>query len=198
MPKTTDTKKHLPTSDRIYDAAVSLMFERGYHGTSMRDVASSVGIQMSSLYHHFPSKQALLFRIMNQTMDDLIANARVAFAIEGSPREKLISGITSHVNFHAQNNMENFITDSELRSLEPEERKLIVAKRDNYSALFRAVIEDGQSQGQFRQADTSVALAALFSMISSVPAWFKPSGRLSLDSVAQEISFLFLDGLTRN
>lgn len=197
MPRTSNSKQQIPTSDRIHSAAVSLFFERGYHGTSMRDVAAAVGIQMSSLYHYFPSKQSLLFSIMNQTMDDLIDNAKMAFDIDAQPREKLIAGITSHVNFHAQKYMENFITDSELRSLDTAERKKIVAKRDNYSSLFRAVIEDGQSRGDFRKADVSVSLAAMFSTISSVPAWFKPNGRLTLDQVAKEISLLFLDGISR-
>ncbi len=197
MARIANSKQQVPTLERIRTASVALIFERGYHGTSMRHVAAEVGIQMSSLYHYFPSKQSLLMDIMDRTMDDLIINAKAAISKDSTPREKLIAGITEHVNFHAENHMENFITDSELRSLDGNERLAIIAKRDEYSSLFQTVIEDGQSSGEFRKADISVVLAALFSMISSVPTWFKPSGRLSLDSVAVEIATIFLDGLER-
>lgn len=191
------SKQQLSTLDRILDSAVQLFFERGYHGTSMRDVAAVVGIQMSSLYYHFPSKQSLLLDIMERTMNDLIDNAHEALLLPKTPREKLISGITRHVNFHAQKHRENFITDSELRSLDETAKLLIISKRDEYSSLFRNIIKDGQDLGDFRRTDISVALAALFSMISSVPIWFNPSGKLSLDKVAIEIATIFLDGISQ-
>ena len=59
------------TSEVIYAAAVDLMYERAYHGTSVREVARASGIQMASVYYHFPSKQALLIEVMSRTLRDL-------------------------------------------------------------------------------------------------------------------------------
>ena len=68
------------TEQSIYQAAVRLIFERGYHGTSLRAVAGEVGLQMASLYYYFPSKQDLLLQIMRHTMGDLTATVERAIA----------------------------------------------------------------------------------------------------------------------
>ncbi|MSW38736.1 MAG: TetR family transcriptional regulator [Actinobacteria bacterium] len=186
---------HLPTIERIRSAAVDLMFERGFHGTSMRDVAARVGIQMSSLYHHYPSKQSLLIDIMESTMNDLIGLAKQVMDVESDPKSQLGAAIRMHVSYHAQRSKENFITDSELRSLDEVARASVVALMDRYSAMFRKCLVAGQKAGTFRSADPSVVLAALFGTISSVPTWYKPGGRLSLDAIADEIVNMFFIGI---
>lgn len=189
------TANETPTVERIRNAAVELMFERGFHGTSLRDVAGRVGIQMSSLYHHFPSKQALLMDIMHTTMDELLARTESVMTDELDPTQRLAAGISTHVRFHAERRMENFITDSEIRSLEPANREVIVRLRDEHSARFRKALEEGKSQGRFHYGDASVVLASMFSMISAVPTWYRPDGRLSLAAIAQEITGILLHGI---
>jgi len=191
----TSAPTSLPTIERIRSAAVDLMFERGFHGTSMREVASRVGIQMSSLYHHYPSKQSLLIYIMESTMNDLIGLAKQVMDVESDPKSKLGAVIRMHVSYHALRRKENFITDSELRSLDEVARASIVSLMDSYSAMFRKCLVAGQKAGTFRSADPSVVLAALFGTISSVPTWYKPGGRLSLDAIADEIVNMFFIGI---
>lgn len=187
----------VPTAERIRGAAVELMFERGFHGTSLRDVSAQVGVQMSSLYHHFPSKQALLMDIMSRTMEELLTVTGEAMRADLDPTQRLTAGIATHVRFHAERRMENFITDSEIRALEPENREVIVAMRDQHTARFRAALEEGKAEGRFAYGDASVVLASMFSMISAVPTWYRPNGRLSLDAIATEITGIFLHGVQR-
>jgi AcrR family transcriptional regulator len=191
----TSAPTNLPTIERIRSAAVDLMFERGFHGTSMREVAARVGIQMSSLYHHYPSKQSLLVDIMESTMNDLIGLAKRVMDAETDPKSQLGAAIRMHVSYHAQRRKENFITDSEIRSLDEDARAKVVSLRDRYSAMFRKSLVAGQKAGTFRTADPSVVLAALFGTISSLPTWYKPGGRLSLDAIADEIANMFFVGI---
>ncbi|MEI6405584.1 MAG: TetR/AcrR family transcriptional regulator [Actinomycetes bacterium] len=191
----TSAPTNLPTIERIRSAAVDLMFERGFHGTSMREVAARVGIQMSSLYHHYPSKQSLLVDIMESTMNDLIGLAKQVMDVESDPKSQLGAAIRMHVSYHAQRRKENFITDSEIRSLDDDARASVVSLMDRYSAMFRKCLVAGQKAGTFRSADPSVVLAALFGTISSVPTWYKPGGRLSLDAIADEIVNMFFIGI---
>ena len=186
-----------PTIERVRGAAVELMFERGFHGTSLRDVASRVGIQMSSLYYYFPSKQALLMDIMVSTMQELVDQVAAVMVDTLPPADRLSAGIAKHVSFHAERRMENFIADSELRALEPENRAIIVKLRDQHTAAFRKALEEGAAVGQFTYRDASVVLASLFSMISSVPTWYRPDGRMTLEMIAAEISEIFLHGISR-
>lgn len=172
------------------------MFERGYHGTSLRDVSAMAGIQMSSLYYHFPSKQALLVDIMDATIRDLVDQVTSVMVEDLPPADRLVAGISQHVRFHAERRMESFIADSELRALEPENRQLIVGMRDDYTAAFRRALEQGAELGQFAFQDVSVVLSALFSMINTVPTWYRPEGRMTLDMIGQEIGSIFLRGVS--
>jgi AcrR family transcriptional regulator len=171
------------------------MFERGYHGTSLRDVAKVVGVQMSSLYYYYPGKQALLVDVMRTTLTDLIAE--VGAAIDGAPdpRAKLIAGMRAHIMFHAERRKENVIADSEIRSLEPEQRPAIIALRDAYERLFADVLEDGRRTGAFELADVRVALAALLAMTNGVATWYRPRGRLALTTVADQYCGILLGGI---
>ena len=183
------------TGDAICRAAVDLMFERGYHGTSLRDVAKAVGVQMSSLYYYYPGKQALLVDVMRTTLTDLIAEVGAAIDHAPDPRAKLIAGMRAHVMFHAERRKENFIADSEIRSLEPGERPAIIALRDAYERLFCAVLAQGRSDGVFEVADVRVALTALLAMTNGVATWYRPRGRLALTDVADQYCALLLGGI---
>lgn len=185
-----------PRTDRaIYDAAVRLIYERGYHGTSLRAVATEVGVQMSSLYYHFPSKQDLLMAIMNRAMNDLIDTVEGAVSRATGPEERLRSAIRAHVLFHAERRKEAFIVDAELRALEPANRGLVVELRDRYEGVFAAILREGAEQGVFRVPDAKLAVFALMAMCTGVAVWYRPGGGLSLERIADIYTDLFLSGV---
>ncbi len=183
------------TGETVYEAAVDLMYERGYHGTSLRDVARAVGVQMSSLYYYHASKQALLVAIMERTTADLIATVAEAMEAAETPRERLVAGMRAHVMFHAARRKENFIADSEIRSLERDERKAIVAMREQYERMYVDVLEEGRASGAFVELDVPVTLAGLFAMLNGVAVWYRPRGRLSLPEIADQYCAIFLNGI---
>ncbi len=183
------------TEREIYSAAVRLISERGYHGMSFRALASEVGLQMSSLYYHFPSKQDLMMAIMSRTMADL--GGTVEAAIDGidDPMERLAAAIRGHVLFHAHRRMEAFVTDSELRAIEPANRTAMVQKRDEYEGIFKRLLEEGIRAGAFRPHDVSLATYAVMAMCTGMAVWYRPEGRLSLEEIADAYASLFLEGI---
>ena len=183
------------TGTEVYDRAVELMAARGYHGTSLRTVAGAVGVQMSSLYYYFPSKQALLMEIMRRTLTDIIAEVKTAIADAEGPAAKFEAGIRAHVEFHANRRLEILITDSELRALEPKNRPKIVKLRDRYGKIFIEILEDGCDQGVFDVPDTRVAMSALLLMTSDVVTWYHPEGRLTIPEIADQYVRLCLHGV---
>ncbi|MCD5422856.1 TetR/AcrR family transcriptional regulator [Rhodococcus pyridinivorans] len=184
------------TGELIYDCAVDLMYERGFHGTSLRDVAKAVGVQMSTLYYYYNSKQALLLFIMTRTTNALSEMVRAAMKPGQTPIEQLERAITAHVEFHAQRPKEARIAETELRSLEPENLKEIVTIRDEYEEIFATAIKAGQICGDFGSADVRITVRAMLVALTDVANWFKPDGRLTLDEVSATYRNLFLDGLS--
>jgi AcrR family transcriptional regulator len=185
------------TRQAIYWAMVHSIYLNGYNGAPLREVASSVGIRMPSLYHHFSSKQDLLLEIMRRTMNDLTES--VSEAIEGcdpsDPEKRLRAAITAHVVFHAERREEAFVTDSELRALDPRSRRAMASLRDKYEELFGRVIRDGREKGVFIDLDERLTINALLGMCSQVAIWYRSGGRLTIQEVASGYSNLFLMGV---
>ncbi|HCU95974.1 MAG TPA: TetR/AcrR family transcriptional regulator [Actinobacteria bacterium] len=184
------------TERGIYDAAVRLIYERGYHGTSQRAIADAVGLQMSSLYHYFPSKQDLLVDIMTRSMRDLISAVEQAVAQAKSygPEQRLRAAIQGHILFHTDRRQEAFILDSELRALEPPGRELVVKLRDQYEQIFAGILQQGMAEGVFQIPDRKIAVFMLMAMCTGVAIWYRPGGRLPLETVADIYTDLFLSG----
>jgi AcrR family transcriptional regulator len=184
------------TERGIYEAAVRLISERGYHGTSQRAIADAVGLQMSSLYHHFPSKQDLLVDIMVRSMRDLmsVVEKAVAQVQSAGPEQRLRGAIQGHILFHADRRQEAFILDSELRALEPPGRELVIKLRDQYEQIFADILQQGMAEGVFRIPDCRIAVFMLMAMCTGVAIWYRPGGRLPLETVADIYTDLFLSG----
>jgi AcrR family transcriptional regulator len=184
------------TGETVIRTASQLMAARGYHGTSMRDVAKEVGIQMSSLYHYHASKQDLLVHLMRTTLDDL--RETVQEAMEGAgpdPVAKLDAGLRSHIAFHVERREDVIIADSELRALDEENRPMILELRDRHELLFRTVVEAGVAEGRFEVERLGIATTGLMTMCTDVAFWFDPSGPLTIDGVADELVGFIMRGL---
>ena len=87
-----------PNLDKILERSARLMAHRGYHGTSMRDLAEVTGRSLSGLYHYFEGKEDLLYLINRQGFTSLLDMAQ---SLDGGPDEKLKSLITRHIEYFA-------------------------------------------------------------------------------------------------
>lgn len=183
------------TDRRLYEAAVQLFAERGYHGTSIREIIGRVGVQPAAFYYHFVSKEDLLKQIMVATLEELTAEVRQAVAAERTAEARLVAALGAHVAFHAQRPLEAFVVDSELRGLDSSERAMVVELRDRYEAIFYEILDDGVRRGEFHVSDVKVQTYALMALATSVASWYSPGGRLGVDDVATLYTSLVLDGI---
>ncbi|HEY1354211.1 MAG TPA: TetR/AcrR family transcriptional regulator [Ktedonobacteraceae bacterium] len=171
--------------EKIRAAAVQLFAERGYHAAPLRDIASRTGIQAASIYYHYPSKQAILVEIMDTHMQDLNAHLEAILMHPISVTERLYEAIASHIRLHTTFKAEFFIIDTEIRALEGKYREQILALRDRYERLLQLLLQQGVEQGVLRPTDVKVASYALIAMCTEVAAWFRPSGRLTVQQVIE-------------
>jgi AcrR family transcriptional regulator len=183
------------TRQAIYDAMVELIYSNGYNGAPLRTLAENVGIRMASLYYHYPRKQDLLVEIMSRTLRDLINSVSEELRDSSFNEVDLLrKAIFAHVTFHAERRKEAFVTDSEMRSLKPENHSKISALRDEYESRFATVLQRGRARHVFSDLDERLALNALMAMGSQVAIWYRPEGRLSVEQVAEGYTQLFLTG----
>ena len=172
------------TGPRIREAALGLFARHGYAAVSMRQIAGEVGVQAGALYNYTPDKQSLLFRLMRDHMQDLMAAYDDLDRFD-DPQDALRQFVGFHIRFHLQRPDEVFIAYMELRNLNPENFAEIEALRRRYEDSLEHILRNGQQSGQFSVTDTKIATLAVIAMLNGVITWYRSGGRLSLDEVEQ-------------
>jgi AcrR family transcriptional regulator len=173
--------------DQIRAVGCHLLFQHGYAGMTMRQIAAQLDIKAASLYYHFPSKQDILFDLMRKTAGDLLAGLKRIMESGHPAADQFEQAVRWHVLFHTQKREEAFVSHSELRSLDPENLRTILKLREEYDRLFDSILKDAHKQGALRMQPTGVMRNAILTMCTATAGWFSPSGRLSASGVADQI-----------
>lgn len=181
--------------ESILVAAVQLFAEYGYHAAPLRDIARLAGIQAASIYHHYPSKQALLVKIMETYMQRLNASLEHILSEYDDPLRRLDEAIANHIRMHTIYKDEFFIIDTEMRALEDASRLYVFSLRDTYESLLQDLLRDGMERHVFRACDAKVTSYAIIAMCTQVATWFRPDGRLSVQQVITMYRQLITEGL---
>lgn len=176
-------------------AAINIFHAKGYFATSINEIAQAVGIRKSSIYHHYGSKEDLLFEILQESMVHLQQELTLALEDKEDPLERLAEAIDCHICFHIDHQKEAFLADTELRGLNEKNRAVILVYRKNYEQIFQDIIREGISVRTFTDTDVKVASYGVLTMCTSVAIWFRAKGRLSKNDVAEIYSNLILEGL---
>lgn len=181
----------------IEDAASGLFHERGYAGTSVRDIARALDIQGASLYSHVASKQDVLWAIVEGVATRFEVAADVA---EGSdpgatafgPVVHLAALIRAHVGVVTDDVGRASVFVLEWRALDPDRRDSIARRRDAYEARFRVAVADGVRSGAFEAVDPVVAAAWILTALNGLVTWYDSAGRVSASSIADSYADLGL------
>lgn len=180
----TGARRGEATRQAIEQAAIDLFAELGYNATSMRQIAAAAGIQPAAIYHWFPAKEAILTQLQDDFMDRLEAVVDAAVASESTPAGEMAAAVREHVVFHGLHPRAAFVTDSEIRALSPEPKSRLIARRDEYEAMFRRMIERGVEAGEFEVSNPAVASYAVLLQCTGVALWYDPAGKLPLEAIA--------------
>lgn len=170
------------TGPRVRAAAQSLFARHGFAAVSMRQIAAEVGVQAGALYLYTPDKEALLFDLLRNHMEELLA----AWADEPQG-EGPLAALESFVRFHIRFNLARaeavFLSYMELRNLGPANFAVIEALRKAYETELERILQAGQATGALTVPDTKLATMAIIAMLTGVNTWFREGGRLSRETV---------------
>jgi AcrR family transcriptional regulator len=189
MPATSSRK------EIIFKEAARLFKEKGYNSSTLRGLAHKAGIKGGSIYHHYSSKQEILYLIMEYTMTNLINRVQLAIKDETDPLQKLRKAITFHIEYHTRDTDETYVTDAELRSLNDENYKKITEMRNVYEKIYRDILLEGNATKQMRIDNIKTTSRALLQMCTGVSYWFNPEGKQSISHIAENYVELFLWGI---
>ncbi|UBV42953.1 TetR/AcrR family transcriptional regulator [Deinococcus taeanensis] len=185
-----------PRREQILDSASRLFSERGYHATSMRDLAGELGMQGGSLYAHISSKEELLIEIVNKASRQF---DEALFTLRGEPLpadQKLREAMYRHIRVVADNMDSATVFFHEWKHLSPEAYGRVTGWRDTIDGFYRELVTQGIQEGTFR-ADLDVKMSAylILSAVNWAYTWYRPGGSLSPRDVADQFAEMLLCGL---
>lgn len=176
------------TKSDLREAALTLFAERGYHGTSLKEIAQELGIQTPSLYNHMESKGSLLREIVLETLHHVVRDFECALAETSDPAERLRAATAVYAYRHATHRREALVVNQEAIHLEDPDWTVAQQTRRQHENGFRQLIIDGQRAGIFTVDSPKVASFAIREMCVSVARWFRNDGQLSATDVANQYS----------
>lgn len=175
--------------DDVVRAAGRLFADRGYHGTSMRELGKELGLLGSSLYSHVSSKQDLLVEVVEEGARLFEESADKAVATEGTASDRLEALIAGHVDVVVDNIEVARTFLNEARMLDGEHRSRIIAARDHYEEAFRSVIREGARDGSLgRRTDPKIGSILILSILNAIERWYRPDGELDRHALVAEVS----------
>jgi len=159
-----------------------LFAKGGYAAVSMRQIAAEVGMQAGALYLYTPDKQTLLYDLMREHMEDLLAQWAQA-RIDGAPLQQLEAFTRFHINYHLERPDQVFIAYMELRNLNEENFKRIEALRRDYERELEEILRAGNMKNDFTIADARLSTMAIIAMLTGMTTWYREDGRLSRERI---------------
>jgi AcrR family transcriptional regulator len=164
--------------DEIITAAAKVFQTKGYHAASVQDIADEVGILKGSLYHHFDSKEELLYLIVKE------------------PISRLYETVGAHLEAFDRHYPHLFVYLRETEDLKRRFRATTQLSPKQYERFWQQILREGMKTGEFRaDLDVQVISYGLLGMLNWLYKWYDPRGRLSVREVADQFSALALAGL---
>ncbi|CAB3881690.1 hypothetical protein LMG26858_03261 [Achromobacter anxifer] len=183
----------------ILDAAATLFIKRGTGGTSIQDIAESLGLSRTAVYYYFKSKDAILKSLTEEVLSAAKKMAgETATREDLDPVEALRALVTQHADLILSRSAEFRVADRTEADMAPKQRAAMQASRRNVLENFSRVIENGIRDGQFRMVDPHVAAFSLIGMCNWSAWWYKPDGRLSRAEVAAIMADMAVQSLLRD
>lgn len=172
--------------------ALEVFSERGYFGTTVRHVATRVGVTVPTLYYHHANKQAMLVELLNTGFGELLVRAEAAAeAADGDPVLGFRNVVTASA-LHMTHRLEMAILDPELRYLEPENRVAYAGLRDSLEKLLRDCVVKGMQSGAFQVTYLDDTCRAIWGMIGSISSWYHKGGPLAPEELATRYTHVAL------
>lgn len=174
--------------------AVEFFNERGFHATSLDDVALSLNVTKPTIYHYFGNKDEILFECVRRGLIDIQAAAQAAEAAGGNGLERLTALLTDYAVMMSDG-FGACVARTSDHALSPESLKRIKALKRDTDAVVRRVIEAGIADGSIARGDVRLMTFTALGALNSISRWYDPAGPMSKEEIAKACVATLIKGL---
>jgi AcrR family transcriptional regulator len=181
---------------RVIGAAVDLFARQGYDGTSVAEVIAQAGVAKGGFYHHFASKEALLYEVYGDLITRQLDAMDAILAQRLGPAQTSRALITDLVESTAASAQQALVFWRELNRLGDERTSEYRRARRRYHDTVAKLVRDAQHAGVFAEvASPETVTFTIFGVINELPLWYRPHGRKRPVQIATELADFVLAGL---
>ena len=178
---------------RILDAAAHLFRRNGFNRTTVRELAEASGMLSGSLFHHFQSKDDILFQVMQTVIEDLDRDAAAAIATAATPADQLRALVRTQLAYiHGPRSDATTVLVYEWNALSPDRQALLLKRRQDYFARWQQVLDTLHDRGATRISDPTMLRNLVHGALVWSANWFDPSGTSSMDALENAVVSLVL------
>ena len=178
----------------VLKTSAAIFAEKGYHSTSIRDIARATKMSLSGLYYYFKSKEELLFLIQDYCFSTVIDDCRRLLAGVSDPVHRLKLLIENHLNYFVQNMNEMKVLSHEANAISGDLFKKVNSKKRQYVDLVMKLLEEIARDYGIKDINIRVATFSLFGMMNWIYNWYSPRKDVDVAGLSQTITRLFLNG----
>lgn len=159
---------------------------RGYHDTSLEEVARTLDVTKAALYYYVKNKQEILFECHMMSLD--LGEEALKFCEKNGKTglDKVLLLISKYVEL-ITSEMGSFAVLGEFDALEPENKAIVARRRDKFDRHFRRLIAEGMADGTVRSVDPKLTVFFYMGAINWMTRWFRPDGPLPGEEIARSL-----------
>jgi len=183
--------KPMGAARQILDAAARLLRHKGYEATTLRAIALEVGIKAGSIYHHFPTKDDIIQRVVNEgvrVVHEAVTEALAALPDDAGPRLRLETAVRAHLLSSLEHSDYTSASIRAFSFLPRNVRENCRVERRNYEEIWREIIADADRSGLLAEGVSEDAVRLmLLGAVNWAGEWYRP-GRLSIQKIAHDFA----------
>lgn len=189
------TDKYALKQQELFDKAAALFAEKGYHGTSIADLARAMDLQKGSLYHYFKSKEDLLFQLLDDYISRALGEIEEIMRAELKPEVRLERFMLFYTGFYAGDRDRLILLINDIDQLGPERKARVLARERLYYQALTDIFTQLQAAGIMKPLPLPAAAFAFFGMVHYTYKWYRAAGAISPEELSAIFSEIFTRGI---
>ena len=191
-------KEKVSRKQQIEEKATQLFEDRGYVASSMRDLATVLGIEAASLYSHIRSKEEILQNICFRMADEFMQAIDKINGESLNSRNKLEAFVIAHTQVITRDSAASAVFFNEWKHLSEPHLGKFLKLREQYENKFQEIILEGIANKEFHTMDPRMSTLTLLSSLNWVFHWYKPDGKISPEELGREMAHRMIYGIIKN
>lgn len=184
--------------EEVLESAANFFFTKGFHATTIEDVARDVGMLKGSLYYYIKSKNDLLYQILSKVIEQGDAFIAKQIDPEGDPVEQLKKALEAQIDYIMRNRVRVGLFLHEFDSLSGKRQQTVLAVMARYNKRFVELVRRGQEQGKFMEGDPWLIVNGFLGMCNWIYRWYPSERGIDPEMIKRVFIQIIIKGLGKS